>query len=474
MKDVEHSKLPVSRRTLLRNAALAVAAQQLAACSLIQGNNSEPFDYILVVEPYPITLIDDTTTPAWTFNRQYPAPILRLKQHQPVRIKVINKLAEPTTIHWHGIRLNNAADGVPYLTQEPIAPEQSFTYEFTPPDAGTFWYHPHMNSLEQLSRGLVGMIIVEEDTPVAFAADLPLILKDWHLHPDGSFSAFSDPRAAARTGTLGNFATVNGFHSATYDLPAGSWVRLRLANMDNTRVFNIACDHPAMVMAVEGNPIAQPYPLKHHPLGAGMRLDLALKMPATLKETVKILDQKGRFGFDICTLVSQHSDQERIEERPKLPLNPVPPIDLKRARTIPLVFEWAGALSPSYGKDKAKDDISMSVFWTINKRAWHSHSGDDLPEPIATIDQGEHIVFELYNATPHHHPIHLHGHTFTVLSSDQRTVEPYHTDTVLMQKYERVQVALVADNPGNWMFHCHVIEHMKTGLMGYIRVNPAD
>src|SRR5690606_10258072 len=93
-----------------------------------------------------------------------------------------------------------------------------------------------------------------------------------------------------------------------------------------------------------------------------------------------------------------------------------------------------------------------------------------LPTPLATIGYDEHIIFDLHNATPHHHPIHLHGYTFTVLSSNQREIEPYHTDTDLMRKNERMEVAIVANNPGKWMFHCHVIEHMKTGLMGYIEV----
>lgn len=467
--------LSLTRRSWLKGAGQLAAVTTLANYTILSAKQSEEqLDYTLVVKPQPIELLSNTLTPAWTFNGSNPAPILRLKQNRRAVIKVINQLPEPTTIHWHGIRLPNHADGVPFLTQQPIAPGQSYTYRFTPPDAGTFWYHPHMNSLEQLSRGLVGMIIVEEEEAVAFDADLPLLLKDWRLNPDGSFAAFSDPRAAARTGTLGNYATVNGLEAGTaaasFDLPAAGWCRLRLANCDNTRVYTIACEQEAWVLALEGNPLAEPRKLEAQAVGAGMRLDLLIKMPEKIGTPVKLLDMKGRFGFTLCELRSSAPKAALIDHRPRLPQNPFTEVDLTRARKIPLVFEWAGALSPGFSKQtQAAQDTELSTFWTINKRAWDGH-GADLPEPLATLKHGEHVIFQLHNATPHHHPIHLHGFTYKVLSSDQRDIQPYHSDTVLMRKYERMEVAIVADNIGNWMFHCHVIEHMKTGLMGYIRV----
>lgn len=423
----------------------------------------ERYDYQLTLKAHPIRLIPGTTTPAWTFNGQFPGPTLRLPQNRPVRILVRNALSEPTTIHWHGIRLNNAADGVPGLTQDPIPPGGTFVYEFTCPDAGTFWYHPHYNSLEQLSRGLVGLLIVEEEQPVHVHQDLSLVLKDWSLNPDGSFAAFSSHRAAARAGTLGNYSTANGKPSERLKLAAGSWVRLRIANMDNTRLFNIGADVPAQVVAVEGNPLATPRPLESHPLGSGMRVDLLLQAP-TQPGVYNILDRKGRFSFSLCELEVVPAELPPLPQ-PALPLNPVPALDLANAIRIPLVFEWEGALSP-VGDDGRVDP----VFWTINKRAWTDHKHEHLPEPLATLNLGRTYIFELYNATQHPHPIHLHGFTFTVLSIDQQPVEPYHTDTILLGKNERAEAAIVADNPGDWMFHCHVIEHMETGLMGYIRV----
>lgn len=455
--------MKISRRRCLQGVIAASSSMLLSSCASRRGILGDTYDYKLVLAETPLTLKPRTVTPAWTFNGQAPGPVLRVKQNQPVRILVRNHLPEATTIHWHGIRLNNAADGVPGLTQEPIPSGGTFVYEFTCPDAGTFWYHPHMNSVVQLSRGLVGLLIVDEEEPVHFDQDVALALKDWHLHEDGSFAPFTSHRAAARTGTLGNFPTVNGKPELRVPVLAGSVVRLRLANLDNTRVFNIGADLPAQVLAVEGNPLAEPEPLTTHPLGAGMRVDLAIQVPTT-PGVHHIVDRKGSFEFTICELEVIPSGL-LPRSVPKLPLNPIPALDLANAKRIPLVFEWAGALSPvnHHGEVDA-------IFWTINKRAWSDHSHMHLPEPLAVLKRGETYIFELHNATPHHHPIHLHGFTFTVLKSNQREIKPYHTDTILLEKNERAEVAIVADNPGDWMFHCHVIEHMDTGLMGYIRV----
>ena len=117
-----------------------------------------------------------------------------------------------------------------------------------------------------------------------------------------------------------------------------------------------------------------------------------------------------------------------------------------------------------------KDGKVDHKFWMINKRPWQHMSAAHIPAPLAELELGKSYIFELHNPSPHAHPIHLHGYTFTVIGSNKRKITPYHTDTILLAKNERARIAFVADNPGRWMYHCHVIEHMKTGLMGYIEV----
>ncbi len=456
----------MKRRRFLQHslqAAVLTASPQLS----LSLSRQPQYDYILTAEEQSLPVLPDTTSPLLTFNGQFPAPVIRTRQGERLRIHFINKLPQETTIHWHGIRLDNAMDGVPYLTQPPVKPGATFDYEFTCPDAGTFWYHPHMHSIEQLGRGMVGALIVEERNKPAFDADVIVGFKDWRLNSDGSFMPLSEPRHAARAGTLGNVATVNGLQLPEIAVPANATVRLRLLNMDNSRQFAISLgDTPASVIAID----AMPVPLQAldvHDLGVGMRLDLGLHTPTEAGVEIPIYDRKGRFLQKVCSLRTTAPLRSGSPPPiPTLPANPVSEPDLSQAETHRFVFEWAGAMTPV-----SKDGHTHHEFWTINRRAWAGMHSANLPEPLAQLSLGKSYIFELHNATPHGHPIHLHGLIFKVLSSDRKTITPFFTDTILLEKNERARIAFVADNPGSWMYHCHVIEHMKTGLMGYIRIS---
>ncbi|GAA6153614.1 multicopper oxidase family protein [Pseudoteredinibacter isoporae] len=461
----------MKRRTFLSASLLSTLA--LTACvPSLKVKQRGPYEYEIRLQAANFELIPGRQTPGLGFNGEYPSPMIRAKQGQPVIIDVINELDEPTTIHWHGIRIDIAMDGVPFLSQKPIMPGEHFRYEFTPPDAGTFWYHPHMNSVVQLGKGLVGLLVVEEAdnphfSPDDYAADLPLMLKNWHLNEDGSFKPLSIPRYAARMGTPGNYETVNGMNRPTMTVPANAWVRLRFANVDNTLVYTLRVkDRPAYIVSIDANPLPEAKPLKHHSIGAGMRVDIAIKTPAAGEEVV-IENGKGRLFFDFMRLRSEDRPLKKIAGStvPMPPANPLSEPDLDKAEKQFFVFEWEGAVTPADRAGKGKH-----AFWTINRRAWEGMSPENIPEPLAKLELGKSYIFDLKNNTPHRHPIHIHGVMFKVIKSNKKKIEPFYTDTVLMEKNERVQIAFVADNPGRWMYHCHVIEHMKTGLMGYIEI----
>lgn len=177
-------------------------------------------------------------TAVWAYNGQIPGPVLRARQGEPMRIVVQNKLDQDTTVHWHGLRLPNAMDGVPGLTQPSIAPGESFTYEFTPPDAGTFWYHPHAHSLQQLGRGLAGALIIDEAEPVAVDRDRLWVLTDWRLKRDGQIAAgFGNMMDAGMAGRVGNTITLNGSLPSDQMVRAGERLRLRLVNTALARIM---------------------------------------------------------------------------------------------------------------------------------------------------------------------------------------------------------------------------------------------
>jgi FtsP/CotA-like multicopper oxidase with cupredoxin domain len=269
------------------------------------------------------------------------------------------------------------------------------------------------------------------------------------------------PREAARAGTRGRLATVNGQPRPVVDLPAGEVVRLRLLNVDSniTYTLNLPAAE-ARIYALDGNPVA-PRPLgKEYWLGPGMRLDLALKVPAAGTEL------SLRNGpLRLATLVSEVSNEPLGDWPAALPANPIAEPDLAKAETLRFNFEWTAALS---------DNVENAGYryWQINGQAWNINDKTCADRPIATLKQGGHYIFVLRNMAQYLHPIHLHGMTFKVLDSDRRKITPYYTDTYLLGKNETARIALVADNPGVWMFHCHVIDHMETGLMAAIQVSP--
>jgi len=422
--------------------------------------NVATHDYELIAAPLDMELVPGHVTQAWAYGGQAPGAELRCRQGERLRVRFINKLDVPTTIHWHGIRLPLEMDGVPYVSQAPVLPGEFFDYSFITPDAGSFWYHPHVASGEQLGRGLVGALIVEEREPTGFIHDHVLSLKSWHIDEQGAFTDFSVPREAARGGTPGRLSTVNGVHAPTLDLPAGQVVRMRLINLDNTLTYRLNLPGAdARIYALDGNPV-EPRPLgKEYWLGPGMRIELGLKVPVAGTELAL------RNGpLRLATLRAQPNADGAGEWPPALPANPVAEPDLAHAQTINFNFEWAGAVSTGLAQGAAHS------FWQINGQAWDINDKTCADRPIARLQLGKSYIFELRNLSQYQHPIHLHGMTFKVLASDRKSIIPYFTDTYLLGKNERARVALVADNPGVWMFHCHVIDHMETGLMASIEV----
>ena len=419
-------------------------------------------DYELIAAPHDIELVPGHVTPAWAFGGQAPGVELRCRQGDELRVRFINHLPEATTIHWHGIRLPLEMDGVPYVSQLPVLPGEYFDYRFVVPDAGSYWYHPHQSSAEQLGRGLVGPLIIEEREPSGFLHERTLCLKSWHVDKEGAFTAFSVPREAAREGTRGRLSTINGVSLPTLELPAGQVVRLRLINVDNTVTYRLNLPKgEARIYALDGNPIA-PRPLgKEYWLGPGMRIDLALKVPEVGADELSLRNGPLR----LATIKAVASTDAAGEWPPALPANPVAEPDLSRAETLRFNFEWAAALA-----SPADEAAGRYKYWQINGEAWDINDKTCADRPIAKLKKDGHYIFVLRNMAQYQHPIHLHGLIFKVLDSNRRKIEPYYTDTFLLGKNETARIAFVADNPGVWMFHCHVIDHMETGLMAAIEI----
>jgi FtsP/CotA-like multicopper oxidase with cupredoxin domain len=418
-------------------------------------------------------------TDVWAFNGRVPGPEIRVRQGGRALIRVENKLSEETTVHWHGIRVPNAMDGVPHLTQRPIAPGETFDYEFACPDAGTYWYHPHQRSNVQVGRGLYGAFIVEEANPPPVDREVIWVLDDWRLLRDASISDdFANMHDLSHNGRVGNTVTVNGRIPDTFEVRAGERIRLRLINAANARIFGLEfTGHRPLIIAFDGQPV-EPHapPDGRIILGPAMRADLLLDMRGNPGERFRILDTfYERLEYRLLDLL--YGDQPPLrntlsERTVRLPANTMPEPDLAGATRHRIVLGGGmmGSMRSAMMDGKQVDIRTLfhnGLMWAINGVAATGH----VHAPILTLERGRSYVWEVVNDTAWPHPMHLHGHSFRVISRNgQPTRHREWMDTVLLHRRDRAEIAFVADNPGDWMFHCHILEHQIGGMMSTIRV----
>lgn len=413
----------------------------------------------LVPAPYPQTAV-------WGYNGTVPGPELRLRQGERLRVTVENRLDEGTTVHWHGIRLPNAMDGVPHLTQKPIAANGGkFLYEFNVPDAGTYWYHPHQRSFEQVGRGLYGALIVEELEPPQVDRDITWVLDDWRLDRDASIrGGFGNYMDLSHNGRVGNTVTVNGHIAETFDVRPGERIRLRLINAANARIFALQfADHQPRIIALDGQPVAP-----HAPdggrivLGPAMRADLILDMTGKPGQRYRVTDSfYRRLEYRLLDLVyaTEPLRAKPLETEVRLPANPLTEPNVAAAEHHEVLFS-GGMMGNMRG-------MSRGMAWAINGVSQSEH----IHEPLLVLQRNSSHILRMVNNTAWHHPIHLHGHSFRVISrNSQPTRHREWLDTALVAPRETTEIAFVADNPGDWMFHCHILEHQAAGMMSSIRV----
>jgi FtsP/CotA-like multicopper oxidase with cupredoxin domain len=462
----------LSRRTLLKASAIAgIYGTGLGASRFLHAAQPDPLN---IEAKFTSAMVDGshetkkmTTYAVQGINSIMPPPI-RMVRGKPFAAKLINHLDDATTIHWHGLRIPNKMDGVPFITQPYVYQGDTFDYAFTPPDAGTFWYHPHCNTMDQISFGMTGMLIVEDASDPVFDAEIDLNLRDFRLGEDGQFIALFKPRDAARAGTFGTVRTANWQVEPQHTAPTGGLTRIRIANTDVTRIYNMRLEGAeAVIVALDGQPVPVIRKLDMAVVAPGQRIDLILKMPDGEAQQARLIDVRPNTPKVIASFQAKGASLKRtLADVTPLAPNPFQKPDLANAEHIPLVVSATAEDTPN------RPSICGSIgytFWAINKKPW-AGDNDDPTAPLAELKLGKSYVIELENSTPQAHPIHLHGMNFQVVASSNRTVEPLISDTYLLMPEEKVQLALVADNLGDWLVHCHIIEHQKSGMTAYVRV----
>lgn len=396
------------------------------------------------------SFVEGTTTPVWAYNGQVPGPLIQARVGDTLIVNFTNDLPEPTTIHWHGLRVPDVMDGVPAI-QDPVQPGDSFRYEFVLPDAGTFWYHPHVRAHEQIERGLQGMLVVHEAEPLQDVTQRAFVLDDVLLDESGAFYTFDvdNSHPLQVHGRNGNTLLFNGRTEPVQGtVTPGIPERWRLVNTANTRTLWAEVRGARWrVVGVDGGRVSEPYTTERVRLPVGRRYDL--EVIPTGREDEVALDvalptaEGGWDRYSAFTATLDWTDPGTGTPPPWPVVEPEPRPEPEQE--VVLTFDGRGG--------------GTNIEWTINDEVWGQHD----PLEVRAHTPTRLVIREASRAA---HPFHLHGQFFQVVSRNGQPVdEPGLFDTVLLTGDDEVELFSMMDNPGRWMAHCHILEHAARGMM---------
>jgi len=407
-----------------------------------------------------IEVLDGIITPVWTYGGTLPGPLIKAKVGDTVIVHFKNSLPESTTIHWHGLRVPNQMDGVPGVTQPPVPVDGEFRYEFVVDDAGTYWYHPHVNSAAQVGWGMYGPIVVEDpNDPEEFGDDLIMVISDMSLDEAG---VFLPPNNGGDFGDLfgreGTTILVNGKVMPTLKVRKGKQQRWRIINASRTRYVPIGLRGHIMTRIGGDNGLA----------GRSESAPRFILTPA----------ERGDFVFtpinDPGTALMRLGSVNRgfgTERRPEdlmyvetVDLPAVEPMAIpENLRTIEPIDLSGEVIEKELEMTIGMGDGIRNVIMGFNGIPYWNM------EPLVAR-VGETHVWTLINNSGFNHPFHLHGYFFQVL--DENRV-PEWKDTVDVPDGGTVKIAVYFEGrPGMWMYHCHILDHARVGMMGQLWVGP--
>jgi FtsP/CotA-like multicopper oxidase with cupredoxin domain len=395
-----------------------------------------------------------TAIRAWAFNGQVPGPVIEGRVGDVVEVRLTNRLPEPTAIHWHGMRLPAPMDGTE-MVQELVQPGESFTYRFKLLDAGTFWYHPHVNETVQLERGLYGALIVRGEGEPRLDREQVLVLDDLKLDRKGQIAKFGG-FVQWHDGREGNARLVNGKAEPTLSIAAGQVERWRVINASSARYVRFSIGRlPFRILGTDGGLIEAPVTVSDVLLAPGDRVDIAV---GPFAEGEELAVEALRYWR---TTIKRRND-ERFATLRVGPGGVSTAVLPERLRTIePLATSSA---TPNRTVDFAiKYSLRRGMDFVVNGER---HKVD---EPVRI---GELQVWDVVNSTLMDHPFHLHGYFFQVLSVNGKPPAwRSWEDVVNLPPKSTTRIAWMPDDrPGSWMYHCHILEHHATGMMAHFDV----
>lgn len=440
--------------------------------------------------------IDNFTLERFAYNGQIPGPLIRLKQNSTIQITFFNNLAEPTTIHWHGLRHDIRDDGVPETSQKPIPPGGSYTYTLYVPDAGMFWYHPHVREDKQQDLGLAGNILVipqnesywhPVDKEISLMLD-DILLEEGKIVPHGKDSA-----NYAMMGRFGNTLLINGKPFQDISVKRGETIRFYLTNAANVRPFNVSFE--GMVFLLVGSDLGK-YEIPElvqsviiHP-GERQVIEVAFVNESKIIHAtptrsyvlgnIKLISEKTNSSKQNATLDSMPVDfpsQKQIDQFLRDEPDYVLEIDTEMSMMHHGMTMSQAHIEPIEWEDPMPH---MNSQMNTENTKWifrDQKTGKTNMDIMMHAQVGDKIKIRIINPKaamhPMQHPIHLHGQRFLALSTDGIPNNNFvWKDTLSVPAGSTVDILVDATNPGEWMFHCHIAEHLEAGMMSSLEVIP--
>jgi FtsP/CotA-like multicopper oxidase with cupredoxin domain len=449
----------------------------------------------------------------YAFNGMVPGPLLRVAQQATITVRFHNRIDLPSTVHWHGLRHDNRFDGVPGLTQKEVAPGADFTYTVRFPDAGVYWYHPHVREDIEQAMGLFGNMVVDAPEPDYYSPvnrELSLVLNDLLINADSLIPFGKEAPTYALMGRVGNVLTVNGEPNYKLSAKKGEVVRFFFTNVSNSRTYNVSFSGaPMKVVASDVSRFEREERVASVVLAPAERYVVEARFDkpgryALVNAIQAINHYEGEFLSEVDTLgivsvsdvpaspdygsrfaalraypaVSRDVDRFRpffdkepderltLTVRPNsLPLATVQFMNVDTAYYAPV--EWVDGMP-----DMNWLSTSRQVKWILREDAtgkenmdidWHVKAGSVVKLRIFNDPKSFH---------PMQHPIHLHGQRMLVVSRDGvKTRNLVWKDTVIIPVGSTVDLLIDASNPGQWMLHCHIAEHLGSDMMAVMHVD---
>lgn len=432
--------------------------------AVMEDTNDDPrvFETTLTARYTTVTLGDGMTYEMMTYDGTVPGPTLHATAGDEVIVHFTNELDEPTTIHWHGLRISDEMDGNPRI-QDPVQPGETFTYRFVVPEAGTYWYHPHVRSNEQLERGLYGAIVARDHYDPSYDAERLVVLDD--ILVDGE-SELLPPFLASHPevmhGRFGNVLLTNGRDVTEMESGAaeqGQVERWRIVNTANARTMALSVAGARWrVIGTDGGLLREPYETERLTVPVGQRYEVEVAY-----------DAPGR--VELLSHVMTRNASGLLEEIDV----PVHAVEVAETGAAPReVVRHLRPERPVREADRMETIVFDVVSDSIRGVQWRLNGVSHPEEPLFTFQQGDTVRILLDNRSGPEHPFHLHGQWFEVVTSESEHAQPGLKDTVLVPGGAVVEILAYLDNPGRWMAHCHILAHAELGMMAEMVVEPSE